>query len=213
MQSFTVSVWINTPQIASGGSEEAFFQLADSTQWQSNIHLGIIPSTSTDTIKLGLKMQNWPGGAAISYQTYYMDAYLDTAVSKWTHVVVTYNGASSTVNVYENGTVIPVEGPYTTYPGYVGLEMFQADPGTPPAGGTPNSNPNGATPWGNLQFKYATGIVFGAWSVNTVPPLSDNGTEPWAGNYLGAMEHLRVYNTALSASDVKSLYILEQAGF
>jgi hypothetical protein len=213
MQSFTVSVWINTPQIAQGGNEESFFQLVDSTQWQSNIHLGVIPMTSTDTIKLGFKMQNWPGDTAVPYQTYYMDAYLDTAVSKWTQVVVTYSGASSTVNVYENGTVIPVEGPYTTYPGYVGLECFQADPGTPPAGGTPNSNPNGAKPWGNITFKYATALAFGAWSVNTVPPLSDNGSEPWAGNYLGQMEHLRIYNTALSASDVKSLYILEQAGF
>ena len=213
MQSFTVSVWINSAQIASGGSEESFFQLVDSTQWQSNIHLGVIPATSSDTLTLGLKLQNWPGGAAISWQTYYLNAYLDTAVSKWTHVVVTYSGASSIVNVYENGTVIPINGPYTTYPGYTGLELFQADPGTPAAGGTPNSNPNGATPWGNLAFKYATGVVFGAWSVNTVPPLSDNGAETWAGNYLGEMEHLRVYNTALSASDVKSLYILEKAGF
>lgn len=211
MQSFTVSVWINTPQIAKGGNEEAFFQLVDSTAWQSNIHLGVIPSSSADTIKLGFKMQNWPGDTAVPYQTYYMDAYLDTAVSKWTHVVVTYDGASSIVNVYENGTVIPVEGPYTSYPGFVGLECFQSDPGGP--AGQPNNNPNSAKPWGNLTFKYATGIVFGAWSVNTVPPLSDNGAETWAGNYLGEMEHLRVYNVALSPSDVKSLYILEAAGF
>ncbi|HEV2480156.1 MAG TPA: LamG-like jellyroll fold domain-containing protein [Puia sp.] len=211
LKSFTVSVWINSPQIAKGGSEEAFFQIVDSTQWQSNLHLGIIPSTSSDTLTLGLKMQNWPGDTAISYQTYYLNAYLDTAVSKWTNVTVTYDGATSIVNVYENGVVIPVNGPYTTYPGFTGLELFMSDPQSP--AGQPNANPAGAKPWGNLTFKYATGLVFGAWSVNTNPPLSDNGSETWAGNYLGAMERLRVYNTALNSSDVKSLYLLEQQGF
>jgi concanavalin A-like lectin/glucanase superfamily protein len=211
LQSFTVSVWINSPQIVQGGPEEAFFQIVDSTQWQSNLHLGIIPMTSSDTLELGLKMQNWPGGATLSYQTYYLNAYLDTAVSKWTNVVVTYSGASSIVNVYENGVVIPVNGPFTNYPGYTGLELFQSSPGGP--NGQPNNNPSGAAPWGNLAFKYATGVVFGAWSINTVPPLSDAGAQTWAGNYLGAMERLRVYNTALAASDVNSLYLLEKGGF
>src|SRR5580658_7900611 len=150
MQSFTISVWINSAQIAKGGPEESFFQLVDSTQWQSNIHLGVIPATSTDSLTLGVKLQNWPGDTVIPWQTYYLNAYLDTAVGKWTHVVVTYSGSSSILNVYENGTVIPVNGPYTSYPGYTGLELFQNDPGTPPTGGTPNSNPNSAKPWGNV---------------------------------------------------------------
>lgn len=209
LKSFTVSLWINSAQ--NTGNEQAIFQIVDSTQWQSNLHIGTISSKSSDTLTLGVKLQNWPGGAAIAWQTYYLNAYLDTAVGKWTHVVVTYNGAASTLNIYENGVIIPVNGPYTTYPGYTGLELFQSDPGS--TAGTPNQNTNNALPWGNLTFKYATAVVLGAWSVNTSPALSDAGSQTWAGNYTGAMAHLRVYNTALNASDVNSLYLLEKAGF
>jgi hypothetical protein len=215
MQSFTASVWINSAQITPASNEIAFFQLINNTEWQSNIHLGLIQySATSDSLKMGIKLQNFPNGQTIAYGTYYLNAFLDTAVNKWTHVVVTYSGATSTVAVYQNGLQINVEGPYTPPAGFQGLELFQTDPGTPvPTGASPNSNPNGAALWGNLTFEDATAVTFGTWGTNTTPPLGAGGPNSWAGNYLGQMQHLRIYNTALSASDVASLYILERGGF
>ncbi|HVB02186.1 MAG TPA: hypothetical protein VNE41_00565 [Chitinophagaceae bacterium] len=222
LTSFTLSVWINGNQPvpnpgatpAAGLGEQAFFQLANDSAWQSNIHIGLAPFTSvaggvttpnSDTLQLKVILSNFSNG--IQWGNYYVTAYLDTAVSKWTNVIVTYSAASSTLNVYENGTAVPINGPYTTYPGVTGgLKLYMSDPGSV-------SNVNNATGWGSLVFKNVSGVVIGAWSVNTTPALSVGGIQPWAGNYTGAMERLRVYNTALSASDANSLYILEKAGF
>jgi hypothetical protein len=227
LRSFTLSVWLNAQQplvnnneaLIPGLGEQAIFQLVNDSSWQPNVHLGLTPFRSadpgigwpnSDTLMLKLILSNYPGGKGIPYGQYYLTAFLDKAVAKWTHVVVTYDAFHSTVNVYENGAVVPVSGPYTNYPGYVGLELFQSDPGGP--AGSPNSNPNGAKPWGDLSFKNVSGICLGGWGVNTSPLLSVGRSEPWMGHYTGAMERLRIYNTPLSAEEVKSLYTLENLG-
>lgn len=222
LQSFTISAWLNDSQPlnnpgaipAAGLGEQSFFEIADDSAWQANLHLGLVPFTSnngtittpnTDTLQLKIILTN-NFNPAMQYQQYYLTAYLDTAVSKWTQVVVTYNAASSMLEVYENGVAVPIGGPYTNYPGQTGLELYQKDPGS-------LTNTNNAAAWGSLKFANVTGEVVGAWAVNTTPPLSIAGIQPWAGNYAGALVHLRIYNSALDATDVNSLYILEKAGF
>ncbi|HUX83900.1 MAG TPA: hypothetical protein VMV20_01615 [Chitinophagaceae bacterium] len=220
LTSFTVSAWIKANQpsnnpnavVTPGLGEQCFFQLVNDSAWQSNIHLGLTSFTSitggttlnADTLQLKIILSNF--GSGVIWQNYYLTADLDTAVGKWTNVVVTYSSATSMLNVYENGVAVKINGPYTPAGGSVGLELYQNDPGS-------LTNTNGAPPYGNLQFKNATAVVVGGWGINTTPPLSFGGIQPWAGEYTGAIERLRIYNSSLSATDVNSLYILEKAGF
>jgi len=133
---------------------------------------------------------------------------LDTAVGKWTQFVVTYNAASGSVSMYENGTSIAFGYPYSPPGGTVGpITFYTSDPGSA-------TNSNGAPAWGAANFSVSTGLVIGGWQGKTNPPLNPGeGSDTWNLSYAGALQNLRIYNTALNASDVKSLYILEMGGF
>jgi Concanavalin A-like lectin/glucanases superfamily len=221
LTSFTASMWIKAGQPvgnpgsapAAGLGEQCIFQIVDSNQWQSNLHIGLTTFTSTgsgtnppnaDTLQLKVIMSNF--GTGVVWNTQYLTAFLDTAVGAWTNVIVTYNSATSVINVYENGVAVGVSAAYSPNPATAGPILYANDPGSV-------TNTNGAPLYGALTFKNASALVVGAWSVNTTPPLSDAGQQPWASNYTGAVQNLRIYNSALSASDANSLYILEKAGF
>ncbi len=97
----------------------------------------------------------------------------------------------------------------TTVPGPI--TVYGNDPGAA------TGNPNSALLWGAPSFELLTGIIFDNWQTSTTPnsaPGAANGPlGTWAVPYQGALYHFRIYNTALSASDVNSLYILEKSGF
>ena len=67
----------------------------------------------------------------------------------------------------------------------------------------------GAIPLGAPNFS-PVGLVIGAWCGNA--GVSGFTTNQYTGSLKGGLDELRIYNTALSPTDVKSLYLLEQAG-
>ena len=67
--------------------------------------------------------------------------------------------------------------------------------------------------FGALNFKNFTAIVIGTMQFQTAPSLTDATTsQGWCSYVLGEMDELRIYNKALTASDVSALYNLENLG-
>jgi hypothetical protein len=221
-QSFTVSLWINEPQepiyapsgyyTAGQGPEGVFFMYdAGSPAHQDLLHMDIEPyaPNSPDTMSLnagftatgltttGPYAGSTPGGT----EGVVPNGRLDTAFNKWTHIVMTYQASSSDYTLYENGTAIFANSAWSTYAaGPAPVQIL-----TGPIGGT------GTVPLGPLNYTPApAGFIIGAWPGNASVGGAD--TSAYTGSFKGAMQHLRIYNTALDASDVKSLYILEKVG-
>jgi len=67
--------------------------------------------------------------------------------------------------------------------------------------------------FGPLQFQNATKMVFGTVQFQTNPSLtSATGSQPWASYLTGQLDEVRIYNAALSESDVNYLNKLEGRG-
>jgi len=218
----TVSLWINEPKepiyAPSGyytpgqGPEGLFFMYdAGSPAHQDLLHLDIEPfaPTTQDTMSLnagfvatGLTTTGeYAGSTTGGTEGVVPNARLDTAINKWTHIVMTYSGTSSDYTLYENGTAVFANSAWSTYA--AGPSPVQIL-----TGGTGDA---GSEPLGPLDYTPApAGFVIGAWPGNANVGGAD--TSQYTGSFKGALQHLRIYNTALDASDVKSLYILEKAG-
>ena len=203
MTSFTVSFWINTPQVVN--YPQAILQLSNATQYWPELDIDLENYTATsDSLKIKMYMENY----ANNVWTVAPTAFMDTAVSKWVQFVVTYNATAGSVTMYQNGTSIAFGYPYSPTGGTVGpVPFYVSDPGS-------LSNTNGAKLWGNADFTESASLVIGAWQGKTNPALNPGqGSDVWNASYSGLMQNLRIYNTALNSSDVKSLYILESGGF
>lgn len=67
--------------------------------------------------------------------------------------------------------------------------------------------------FGDLDFADFPAIVFGNFQFQTTPSLtSATGAQGWANSLFGVMDEVRIFSTALSASDVAALYQLEKRG-
>lgn len=218
--SYTVSVWILEPQepiyapsgnYTPGQGPEGVLFMYDAAGHQDLLHMDIEPyaQATQDTMSLNAGMDAtgltttgaYAGSVAGGSESVVPNARLDTAIKKWTAVVMTYDAASSNYTLYENGTAVFANSAWSTYAaGPAPVQIL-----TGPTGGT------GSVPLGTLNYTPApTGFVIGAWcGTANVGGFTPN---QYSGSFKGTMDELRIYNTALSASDVKSLYILEKAG-
>lgn len=67
--------------------------------------------------------------------------------------------------------------------------------------------------YGPIQFKNATKIVFGTVQFQTTPSLGTaGGKQDWASYLTGMMDEVRIYNKALTATELVALSILEGKG-
>jgi hypothetical protein len=107
----------------------------------------------------------------------------------WHHVVCTYDAVSSKAAFFVDGK-----------------EMTMPEGITNRYGDDPT---NGGAPLGPLKFKNATRFVFGCFKQH----LPNGGTpDGWMKHYDGGLDEFRIYDKALAAADVKSLFDLEKAG-
>jgi hypothetical protein len=65
---------------------------------------------------------------------------------------------------------------------------------------------------GPASFTGAGPMVFGAVHFQTTPTLSNHGNESWASWLTGQMDELRIYDAALTASEVNALVVLQGKG-
>lgn len=221
LNSFTISFWMkaNQPVANTTGSPtpgtgaQAIFEIVNNAGFWPNVHIDLEPYTiagtktpNPDTILLKLELTSTAPG--VVWQNQFPTVMLDTAVNKWTQVVLTYNGASGTLATYENGTLTGTNGLGYAYGPFTGsTTLYASDPGSA-------TNVKNAPVLGNLQFANATALLIGTWQFSTNPSMTSSaGAQAWATSYTGSLDELRVYNAALNSTDVKSLYILEKSGF
>jgi hypothetical protein len=221
MKSCTISFWVLEPQqpiyatnglyTPGQGPEGVLFMYdAASPAHQDLFHFDIEPN-SHDTMRLnaGFTLTGatttgpYVGSTVGGTEGVVPAAYLDTAINKWTHIVMTYNGAGSVYTLYENGIAVRVNSAWSSVTG------TGAAPVTILTGGTTDV---GSMPLGVMNFTPSpTGLVIGAWAGNA--GVAGQTTSQYTGSLTGTLDELRIYNSALNAIDVQSLYILEKGGF
>lgn len=230
LQSFSIAFWMNANQpinnstsfVEDGLGAQGVFDLANDSSFWGNLHIDLEPQTvsgtadsangyvgtpNPDTLLMKVEMTSTATGVAWVNQ--FPQVLLPGAVGVWTHVVITYDGASGKFTVYENGAAVSFTGAYgySYGPFNSAITLYATDPGS-------STNTNNAPALGNLKFADAKNLVIGGWQLSTKPTLTTAaGPQPWASNYTGALDEMRIYSNSLSGNDVQSLYLLEKAGF
>jgi hypothetical protein len=225
LQSFSIAFWMYADQPTPfppgdtsstpypGLGAQGLFDLANTAGFWGNLHLDLEPRTITggipdpDTLLMKIELTSTATGVVWSNQ--FPTIELPNAVDQWTHVIITYNGASGKFTIYENGAPVSFTGAYgySYGPFNSAITLYANDPGSA-------TNSNNAPVLGNLQFANATKLVIGTWQMSTTPSLTSGaGAQVWASAYTGALDEMRIYNNAMTANDANSLYLLEKAGF
>jgi len=186
LTSFTVAFWVNTAK-HDGGAQGVFALAKEDGSFWGNFFVLIEGNNTTSNrmfIKLHFEKNNAP------FVEHWVepngDFRPDDMYGAWRHIAWTYDQATSKVAWYINGTkkVLPP-----------GAEDRLASAGVP---------------LGALNFKNPTKFVIGAYQNQLGAPF--NTPEPWMLNYTGALDEFRIYNKALSETEISALVTLERQG-
>ena len=196
--SYSVSFWFKLPAqpVSSPNNDPAgmFFLSGTTTQNEIMAEIESYKPVSKDSVKIHHGFNNVGSPA---WQGFIMESFDTSAINNWIHQVTTYDGASSTYTIYENGVAIGNSSAFSN--------------GTYVTPTTIYTDGSKATPMGNLNFSSdpPKQVILGTWPAGLFgvsPTLGSNGC------FLGQMDELRVYNKALSASEVNGLYLNGKAG-
>jgi hypothetical protein len=185
--SFTIAYWMkNVP--ATDGEPEFHFSLPSKDFWhQSALFLlvergGPDPGNSSSSrmaCKLAIK-DNWVEFLGDNRLPNCLDG-------NWHHLVFTYNEQNSRVTAYVDGVAVPYNGNGNIVGG---------------------NNPMGPVRFYNNSRDNLNGFVVGGWNKHAGGFSNEfSGVQdPWIHSYSGAMDQFRLYNKALTAAEVMSLY-------
>jgi len=198
LPSYTLSMWykVSAQPNSNTGPQGLFFLSGTNTQNELIYEIDN-PSASQvggDSLKIHHGFTNLGATAPGAYQGFTMEAYDTTAYKGWIHLVTTYDGGSSTYIIYQDGIAIKNASAFGKTTSTVLLQ------GQAPAAAQGNLS------WASDAPKT---IIIGTWPAGLYgvsPTLGSNGC------FRGQMDELRIYNKALSASDVGALYQLGLAG-
>ncbi|MFT3795903.1 LamG-like jellyroll fold domain-containing protein [Flavobacterium sp.] len=218
LNSFTIAFWMNSAgTVADTGTPEqgkgtqGIFALVKPDEFWGAMNVFLENPSADHPNRLRLKYLFENERTGINWVAYGPIVNIDGELNEWIHVVMTYDATTSRFSSYVNGipaanieAAMAPEGGYTTG----SFIAFSNDPGD-------LSNPNNVPLWGNINWggTYSK-VVLGSHQFTTTPSLtSSHGTEAWSTTYAGKLDEFRLYNIALSGSDVGSLYELEKNGF
>ena len=133
--------------------------------------------------------------ASTGYQGFTMQTYDTMAIGKWVHLAMTYNAGTSTFVVYQNGQPMLNN---SAYGENLQTVLLNGPSGT-------------GTPQGNLSWSGTPPITgtIGTWAPGVYgvsPTLGSNG------NWQGKLDEIRVFNIAITNTDVAGLYLNGLAG-
>ncbi len=184
LTSFSVAMWLKSP-LVTGDPEATIFEIgkSDDLFW-GNLKIGLLRLEATAD-SLNLKAFFYKDGAAWAGQHIgYSDDIFP--INTWMHLVLMYDENTSKFFIYKDGVKV------TTNPGVEDRWAVGDDVSPRPK-------------LGPLAFVNADKINIGAWRTKTEGGLTDN----WMGWFLGNLDELRVYDRALTATEVKDLYDAE----
>lgn len=213
LNNYTISFWMNTANTVDpatpgqGKGAQGIFTIVRPLEFWGGINLFLENPDSAfpNRIRLKLGVENGRAGVAWRGQSVIMN--LDNNLNTWIHVTFTYDSATSLVTGYLNGQLAANLSGFAYAPanGVVGSAPWFADN----PGGI--DNPNNAPKYGGFEMVGTNGkVVFGTHQFETTPPQNNGSQQDWATSYAGLIDEFRIYNTALSVNDVRSLYLLEK---
>lgn len=184
LTSFSIAMWLKSP-LVTGDPEITIFEIgkSDDLFW-GNLKLGLLRLDATAD-SLNFKAFFLKDGAVWSGQHIsYSDPLFP--INIWMHLVFQYDQNTSKFMIYKDGVKIETND---------GVENRWA------AGDDVVPRP----PLGPLAFVNADKINIGAWR----PKTEGTAEDAWMGWFLGNLDELRVYDKALTAAEVKSLFDAE----
>jgi len=200
ISSVTFSSWVKVPN--NGSTASSVFALTQASTTQSDwnqgplnvyVETGSYKSTS-DTVRLHGAFHTYANG---NYSTGgdnvngFGASDIGTkwqvvrGAGSWIHYVMVYDGSTSNIDLYANGKVISNSDYRNRTVNGVGI--------------------------GNITLATPTQVLIGAWP-NANSGYSKSAAQSWQGLFNGSIDEVRVYNKALSATDIGNLYQLESAG-
>ena len=219
LSSFSFSFWMKSGQtVPDGGAPgqgkgiQGIFSLVNPAGFWGGLNLFLEnpDNARPNTLRLKMGIENkrvaWGGQGPIFN--------IDGAIDTWIQVVLTYDAVTSRYTVYKNGekgTTSIYGTPYGPFTDVTGSCVLYGDnPGGPDGS---NGNPNNAPLYGALVFATPnlSQVVIGSNQFSTSPSLTTtHGDEGWATDYAGLLDEMRIYKSALNASEVVALYKLEK---
>ncbi len=174
--SYTIAFWMNEATSFDNGAQ-GVFALANKSQFWGNLELFFenyknAADPTEAFLKIHMYNDNRPGGGE-----QWNELKIPGVFGQWSQIAVTYDAATSQINVYANGQTTSIA----------------------------NKVLDGGN-YGPIKFKDFNGMVMGSFAFQTTPSLTNHGPESWAKSFNGALDQFRVYNRALSLSEVQDLY-------
>lgn len=192
--SFTVSAWVNMRNVE--GKATSIFALNEARNaapdWGQMINLMAETASfkpSSDTLVVKGVLGQYASGTREGHDNLNnfgvvgTDYQIVKGAGKWTQVVMKYDAATSTIDLYANGVL-------------VSNKNFRV-------------RKNGAL--GPLVFPLNSTVLIGAFA-NQQTGYPNSSTQVWQNLFTGQIDEIRVFNRALSDGDISSLFQLESAG-
>ncbi len=180
LTSFSVALWFKSP-LVTGDPVPNFFQIgkSDDLSW-GNLTLGLDRLGATaDSLQFHTFFLKTGVDFVNQHIPYANKAF---AINSWMHLVFEYNATTSKFKIYKNGVQVVTNA------------------------GVENRYANAASlPLGVLAFANADVINIGAWR----PKSEGSATDVWMGWFKGNLDEMRVYDKALSDTEVKDLFDAE----
>ncbi|MBP7169568.1 MAG: LamG domain-containing protein [Bacteroidales bacterium] len=181
LKSYTVAMWIKSPKV-DGTPVPKVFEIgkSDDLFW-GNLTIMIERLTAPGADSLFFKLHFKKVG--VPWEGQWIEVKKSIfQVNKWMHLVFQYDATTSKFMVYKDG--VKVEFPEAVENRYANDQQ---------------------EPLGDLNFVNADVLNIGAWR----PKTDSQATDEWMGWFMGNLDELRVYDKALSATEVKALYDAE----
>jgi len=197
LQSFSLSYWYFQPAQPDTApyTPQGMFFLADQGGANPLIIAEEQPYTplSGDSVLLHAGL-DFP--AAKNYHGFTMTTFDTAAIGKWVFFTMTYNGGTSTYTVYQDAVAMLNESAYPTSTSTILLD-----------------GPTGSTPQGNMNFASDPPVegTIGTWAPGVYGVDATLGSNHLS-NWQGKLDEIRLFNIALSQTDVAGLYLNGLAG-
>jgi len=177
LSSYTLAFWMNVVGPFTDGAR-GVFAISNNTEFWGNLEIFLENySNAADPSEAFLKIHMFNDSKAPANGEQWNELKIPGIFNKWSQLVITYNAANSQFSVFANGQPTSIN----------------------------NKVLDGGN-YGKLKFKGFNGMVLGNFAFQTAPPLTNHGPESWARSLNGALDQFRIYNKALSATEILALY-------